>query len=77
MLILSRRAGQSFYVGDDVEIVILDTQGDNVKIGIKAPESVSLVRSELRETAKANLAASQVSPAMVLEALKSGALNQN
>ncbi len=76
MLILSRKAGQSFYVGDDVEIIVLECQGDKVKIGIKAPDNVNLVRSELRETEKANLAASQVTPQMVLEVLKNGYLKQ-
>ncbi len=70
MLILSRKAGESFFVGEDVEIIILEAQGDKVKIGINAPAQVKLARSELRETQRANLAAAQVEPGLALDSLK-------
>ncbi|MFT3930945.1 MAG: carbon storage regulator [Spongiibacteraceae bacterium] len=47
MLVLSRRIGEMLKVGDDVEIHILDIGRGQVRIGIDAPRSVNIVRSEL------------------------------
>ena len=47
MLVLSRQPGESIQLGDDVEITILEVRGSIVKIGIDAPQEVSIYRSEL------------------------------
>ena len=47
MLVLSRRPGESVVIGDDVTISILEVRGDVVRIGIDAPRSVAVHRSEL------------------------------
>ncbi len=47
MLILKRRAGESLKIDGDIEVIVLDIQGSQVKIGIKAPESVKVYRDEL------------------------------
>jgi carbon storage regulator len=47
MLVLTRREGESFTVGDDVEIEILDIKPGVIRVGIKAPRSVRVMRSEL------------------------------
>ena len=47
MLVLSRKPLQSFKVGDDVTITVLDVTRNQVKIGIKAPKSVLVLRTEL------------------------------
>ncbi|MCB1190388.1 MAG: carbon storage regulator CsrA [Leptospiraceae bacterium] len=47
MLVLSRRLNQSIMIGDDVEIVIIDIKGDQVKIGIKAPKNIAIQRTEV------------------------------
>ena len=49
MLVLSRKAGETIWVGEDVEIVITEVKGDQVKVGIRAPKSVGIVRGELRQ----------------------------
>jgi carbon storage regulator len=46
MLVLSRKAGQSIRIGDDITVHIVKT-GDKVRIGIEAPRSVNVVRTEL------------------------------
>jgi carbon storage regulator len=55
MLILSRKPGESFYIGETVEITVLGFQNDKIKVGIKAPEDVVIIRRELKETMEANL----------------------
>ena len=46
MLILSRRIGESFFIGDDIEIRILRC-GSTVQVGINAPPHIEIVRAEL------------------------------
>ena len=48
MLVLSRTKDSAIAVGDDVEIEVLAIRGNQVKIGIRAPQSVAIVRSELK-----------------------------
>ena len=59
MLILRRRAGESLLIGDDVEIEVLETGAWGVKVGIRAPKAVSILRKELQMTRTANCAAAQ------------------
>jgi len=54
MLVISRRTGESFLIGDDIEIFILEAGNDRIKIGIEAPKNVRIIRKELKETEKIN-----------------------
>ena len=66
MLILSRKKNESIIIGDDVEIMITDVNGDVVKLGISAPRRVSVHRKEVYEAIKAeNLSASKASTAQL------------
>ena len=47
MLVLTRRAGESVMIGDDVVVTVLETRGDVVRIGIKAPRSIQVHREEV------------------------------
>jgi carbon storage regulator len=49
MLVLTRRSGQSILVGDDIVVTILELGRDQVRIGIRAPRSVSVHREEVYE----------------------------
>jgi carbon storage regulator len=49
MLILTRRAGESLRIGDDVEITVMAVNGSQVRIGIKAPRHVNVDRQEIAE----------------------------
>lgn len=53
MLVLSRKKNESIMIGDQVEIQILAVEGDQVKIGIVAPKSVKVHRTEVFEAIKA------------------------
>lgn len=47
MLALSRKVNESIMIGNDIELVILEVKGDQVKIGISAPKSVPIYRKEV------------------------------
>lgn len=47
MLALTRKTNESIMIDNDIEITILDIKGDQVKIGINAPKSVSIYRKEI------------------------------
>jgi carbon storage regulator len=49
MLILTRRAGETVLIGDDVAVTVLGVKGNQVRIGIKAPKSVAVHREEISE----------------------------
>ena len=47
MLALSRKQGESIVIGNNIEITVLEAKGDQVKIGISAPKSVPVYRTEI------------------------------
>lgn len=58
MLVLTRKKGQSLMIGHDIELSIIDIQGDQVRIGINAPKNVTIHRKEIyEEIKKENLSA--------------------
>lgn len=50
MLILTRRIGETVQIGEGISVLILGMQGNQVKIGIEAPEDVVILRRELLES---------------------------
>jgi carbon storage regulator len=58
MLVLSRKLNQSIIIGDEIRIVVVSIDRDTVKLGIEAPRSVPVHRSEVyEEIQRANRAA--------------------
>ena len=49
MLVLTRKNGETIKIGDDIEITIVSAKNDQVKIGIKAPKNVEILRKEIYE----------------------------
>lgn len=55
MLVLSRKSGESIFVGGGdsglplVEFTVIETRGDKVRIGIEAPKNIPINRSEVHE----------------------------
>lgn len=47
MLILTRRAGETLMIGEDVSITVLGVKGNQVRIGINAPKDVAVHREEI------------------------------
>jgi carbon storage regulator len=46
MLVISRRIGESFLIGDDMEATVVDITGDKVVLGITAPRSMEITRCD-------------------------------
>jgi carbon storage regulator len=47
MLTLTRKAGQKIRIGDDIEIVVREIRGRQVRLGISAPNGLPVYREEL------------------------------
>jgi carbon storage regulator len=48
MLILTRKVGESIFIGDDIEVAILGLDQNRVRLGIRAPSGTPILREELR-----------------------------
>jgi carbon storage regulator len=47
MLVLSRKLDEIILIGDNIEIKVVDIRGDKVRLGITAPDEVTVHRKEL------------------------------
>lgn len=47
MLVLARKRNEKINIGNDIVITVVEILGDRVRIGISAPPTVQVVRSEL------------------------------
>ena len=64
MLILTRKAGESIKIGDDITISVVEVRGHQVRLGIEAPRDVVVHREEIYEIIQAqNRLAARQSPA--------------
>jgi len=53
VLILSRRNGESFVIGENIKITVLSQRSNQVRIGIDAPRDLPVFREEVLERRKA------------------------
>jgi carbon storage regulator len=71
MLVLTRRVGETIKVGDDIEIEVLEVRPGIVRIGVRAPKSVRVLRSELvAEVASVNAEAANAVDLSALAGLR-------
>lgn len=49
MLVLSRKCNQRIFIGPDVVITVTSIYGNEVRLGIDAPEDVKILREELMD----------------------------
>ena len=47
MLVLTRKAGQSIVIGEDIEVTVLSVTGDKVRLGVEAEKDVPIYRDEV------------------------------
>lgn len=59
MLVIRRRSSEILMIGDEIEIEVLDITGSQVKLGIRAPKDVLVLRKEIMITRQQNVAASK------------------
>ncbi|SES71700.1 carbon storage regulator [Salinibacillus kushneri] len=66
MLVLTRKAGESIQIGDDVEVKIVGVDGDQIKLGIDAPKDVDIHRQEIYQMIQEeNKAASRITKSAI------------
>jgi carbon storage regulator len=70
MLVLTRRTGEAFVIGEGIRVIVLAVEGERVKLGIEAPREVPVVRSELLAVVEAANRQAAGTRTQVLERLK-------
>jgi carbon storage regulator len=62
MLVISRRKGQRVSIGEEIELVVTEVHRSSVKLGIRAPRGLTVLRGEVRDSIEeANRSAAQSS----------------
>ena len=59
MLVIRRRPGESIVIGAGVEIEVLESSSGRVKLGIRAPREVLVMRKEVQDTREHNRSAAR------------------
>lgn len=59
MLVIRRKVGQVVVIGGEIEVEVLDAAGSQVKLGIRAPRSIGVVRKEIQVVGEQNRAAAR------------------
>lgn len=52
MLVLGRKIQESIMIGDNVRITVVSISGDKVRIGIEAPQEITVHRQEVYDAIK-------------------------
>jgi carbon storage regulator len=50
MLVLTRKNGESVWIGDSIRVEVLEIKGGRVKLGFSAPPELDIQRDEIRRT---------------------------
>lgn len=54
MIVLPRKQGESFLIGDDIEVFVVEIRGDKVRLGINHPRDVPVHRKEVFDALQRN-----------------------
>lgn len=65
MLVIRRKTGEAFRIGDSIEVEILEVGNNQVKVGIRAPREIPVLRTEVYVTGAQNRAAATAASALV------------
>ena len=57
MLILTRKVGETIVINDNIRVTVLSVKGNQIRLGVEAPENVPVHRQEIHERIKAEAAA--------------------
>jgi carbon storage regulator len=69
MLVIARKVGQTVLIGDEIEITVSAMRGDQVRLAIRAPQSVAIHRKEVVEQVQEGNAAAIMSATELLDLL--------
>ncbi len=69
MLILTRKPGESIFIGDNVKVTIVEIKGNQIRVGIDAPSELRIYREEiylqiLEENKQAAMSGMESAPAL-------------
>lgn len=53
MLILTRKTGETIVINDNIRVTVLSVKGNQIRLGVEAPEDVPVHRQEIHERIKA------------------------
>ncbi|MFQ3548731.1 MAG: carbon storage regulator CsrA, partial [Armatimonadota bacterium] len=69
--VLARKVGQSIIINENIELLVLEVRGDQVRLGIEAPRNIPVHRKEILEQIEAEnvKAASKADPDIITKAL--------
>ncbi|OWR26861.1 carbon storage regulator [Saccharibacillus sp. O23] len=73
MLVLSRKKGESIVIGDNIELTVLSVEGDTIKLGIKAPKEIDIMRKEILVSVQENNQDAVVDPKLIMQMVKKSA----
>ncbi len=62
MLVLSRKKNEKIIIGDNISIMVVDVQGDKVRLGIEAPCEITVHREEVYKAIQQKIALSSNPP---------------
>lgn len=70
MLVLTRKEGEKIVIGNDIVITLLSTNENSAKIGIDAPNNISIYRYEIYEKIKLFIQEASNSSELILDTEK-------
>jgi len=47
MLMLTRKKGEKIFIGDNIEVTVMEVKGKQIRLGIKAPIEIPVHREEV------------------------------
>lgn len=53
MLILTRKAGETIVINDNIRVTVLQVKGNQIRLGVEAPAEVAVHRNEIHDRIKA------------------------
>lgn len=69
MLVLTRKSGEGILIGDNIKVVVVEVKGNQVKLGIEAPEDVTVYREEVyKKIQEENIMAAQINSVSLIDA---------
>ncbi|CAM3952246.1 carbon storage regulator CsrA [Mesobacillus thioparans] len=75
MLVLTRKNGETIKIGDDIEIIVISSKNDQVKIGINAPKNIEIFRKEVLDQIQSENEEAAKDISSVLDFMKSNKKN--